>query len=230
MALKSFGQFLNEGVYDPSSRKVFYIVGGPGSGKSYVTKKTTGGLGLKTVNSDDAFESEMKKQDLEMSPENIYSPLGQAIRNRAKQLTQNKEKIYTQNRLGMVIDGTGKDFDKIKAHSEHMKSQGYDPHMIFVNTSLDVAKQRNQQRARSLPDAEVEKMHHAVQNNLGAFQDHFGRNMHIVDNSHPDEDVLTKLHKTIRNASAAPVRNPIGRDWEQRQLQQKRINPQNPSI
>ena len=34
---------LNEGVYDPGIFKAFFLAGGPGSGKSYVQKKTTGG-------------------------------------------------------------------------------------------------------------------------------------------------------------------------------------------
>jgi adenylate kinase family enzyme len=221
MSLWSFLRFMNEGVHDPSTHKIFYVVGGPGSGKSYVSKRTMGGLGLKTVNSDEVYENEMKKQGLEMTPENIYSPRGQAIRDRAKKITANREKLYTQGRLGMIMDGTGKDFEKVRQHAEKMKQHGYEPHMVFVNTSLDVAKQRNRQRARQLPDSEVEKMHGKVQNNLGKFQEYFGHNMHIVDNSVPDEDVLHKLHKTIRKASGSPVRHPIAKQWQQGQIQQK---------
>ena len=47
---------LQEGVYDPNIFKAFFIAGGPGSGKSFVVRKTTGGLGMKVVNSDDIFE------------------------------------------------------------------------------------------------------------------------------------------------------------------------------
>jgi dephospho-CoA kinase len=47
---------LQEGVYDQNIFKAFFLAGGPGSGKSYVVRKTTGGTGLKTVNSDAAFE------------------------------------------------------------------------------------------------------------------------------------------------------------------------------
>mgnify|MGYP003329951564 CR=1 FL=1 len=70
---------------------------------------------------------------------------------------------FSGNRRGMD-DQLGADncvafLNKVKAHAEQMKQQGYDPHMVFVNTSLDVAKHRNRQRARSLPDHEVEKMH-----------------------------------------------------------------------
>ena len=48
---------LQEGLQDPNIFKAFFLAGGPGSGKSYVVRKTTGGTGLKVVNSDDAFET-----------------------------------------------------------------------------------------------------------------------------------------------------------------------------
>ena len=48
---------LNEGVYDPNIFKAFFLAGGPGSGKSYITGRTIPrSLGLKVVNSDDIFE------------------------------------------------------------------------------------------------------------------------------------------------------------------------------
>ena len=214
MALKSYIEFINEGVHDPAKLKAIFLAGGPGSGKSYVSKRTTGGLGFKHVNSDDLFEKGLEKHGMEKTPENIYSPKGQAIRDRAKDLTKKREKGYAKGRLGLVIDGTGKDPEKIKRHSEHLRSLGYDTHMVFVNTSLETAKKRNRMRDRSLPDSEVEKMHHQVQNNLGHFQDHFGHdNMHIVDNNEADENLLHKTHKKIRKIAGAEVRNPIGRQW-----------------
>ena len=47
---------LQEGLNDPNIFKAFFLAGGPGSGKSYVVRQTTGGTGLQIVNSDDAFE------------------------------------------------------------------------------------------------------------------------------------------------------------------------------
>ena len=52
--MKTFQQ-IQEGLYDPNIFKAFFMAGGPGSGKSYVVKKSTGGTGLKIVNSDEAF-------------------------------------------------------------------------------------------------------------------------------------------------------------------------------
>ena len=57
--MKTFTE-LQEGVYDPNILKAFFLAGGPGSGKSYVVKRTTGGLGMKIVNSDVQFEKKLK--------------------------------------------------------------------------------------------------------------------------------------------------------------------------
>ena len=60
MQLNSIDMMLNEGVYDPGIFKVFILAGGPGSGKSFVTKSVFAGTGLKVVNSDTYFERELK--------------------------------------------------------------------------------------------------------------------------------------------------------------------------
>ena len=57
---------LQEGVYDPNIYKAFFIAGGPGSGKSFVVRKTTGGLGMRIVNSDDIFEKLLDKEGLSL--------------------------------------------------------------------------------------------------------------------------------------------------------------------
>ena len=57
---------LQEGLQDPNIFKAFFLAGGPGSGKSYVVRKTTGGTGLRVVNSDDAFEAMLKKAGMSL--------------------------------------------------------------------------------------------------------------------------------------------------------------------
>ena len=68
---------LQEGVYDPGIFKAFFLAGGPGSGKSYVTSRITPGLGLKNVNSDTAFENALKrmsKEKVNTDWQNLMSP------------------------------------------------------------------------------------------------------------------------------------------------------------
>ena len=98
---------LQEGLNDPNIFKAFFLAGGPGSGKSYVVRKTTGGTGLRVVNSDPAFEKLLKDAgiSLKMSTDD---PRRDAIRDKAKGLAIKTRDNYIDGRIGLIIDGTGK--------------------------------------------------------------------------------------------------------------------------
>ena len=214
---------LQEGVYDPGIFKAFFLAGGPGSGKSYVQKKTTGGMGLKVVNSDDIYEKMLKDAGLETTPEDIFSDKGQEIRVKAKATTKARQSNFLQGRLGVVIDGTGKDFDKIQRQAASLKQLGYDCYMIFVNTSEEVAQERNQMRKRTLPRDQVTTMWNEVQKNIGAFQRFFGsKNFIVIDNNNANEDVLANVWKRIRANVKTPVKNYIAKQWVANELAKKR--------
>ena len=117
--MKTFQQ-LQEGVYDPNIFKASSCFG-PGSGKSYVQRRTTGGLGMKLINSDDIYEKMLKDAGLETTPEDIYSDQGQEIRGRAKATTKRMQGNFLDGRLGLIIDGTGKDYDKIATQVAGLK-------------------------------------------------------------------------------------------------------------
>ena len=206
--MKTFQDFIKlyEGVEDPGIFKAFFTAGGPGSGKSHVSKASgaagTGSkmspYGLKVIDSDPLFTKMLKDAGKATTVADIYSDEGQAIRDRAKALIAKQEKSYMECRLGMLIDGTGKDYNKIKNSSDKLRKIGYDTYMIFVNTSLDVALQRNEARARSLDEDEVKKMWDAVQKNMGKFQSYFGRSSFLlVDNNHAGDDIFTKIFVEI---------------------------------
>lgn len=238
--IKLFEEFVGEGVYDPGILKAFFMAGGPGSGKSYVAtelfdfpKGKVGSVsyatGLKLVNNDNAFEKGLKDAgynagdlaDLAKDPEKWAEVM--VIRDKAKKLTRGLQDNYLNSRLGQVIDGTGKDFDKISKTRDIYQNLGYDTYMVFVNTSLEVALERNQMRERKLEDKMVEKMWKEVQNNLGHFQKLFGSDkMLIVDNSAYGEDLLDQAEKQINRNLSTPIQNPLGKRWIQEQLAAKK--------
>ena len=216
---------LQEGLYDPNIFKAFFMAGGPGSGKSYVVKKSTGGTGLKIVNSDDAFEKMLKKAGLSLKmPDDELIPRDK-IRDKAKILTDKRRRNYVEGRLGLVIDGTGKDFDKITNQASDLKQIGYDVYMIFVNTSLDVALENNQKRARTLKDSIVKDSWNAVQNNMGKFQRYFGgKNFIIVDNNEVDKDgkLFDACFKRVKSLLSNKVNNPVAQRWIDREIRARR--------
>ena len=216
---------LQEGLYDPNIFKAYFLAGGPGSGKSYVVKKSTGGTGLKIVNSDDAFERMLKKAGLSLKmPDDELIPRDK-IRDKAKALTDKRKRNYVEGRLGLVIDGTGKDYGKITKQASDLKQIGYDVHMIFVNTSLDVALANNKKRARTLKDNIVKDSWNAVQKNMGKFQNYFGsRNFIIVDNNEVDKDgrLFDKVFKRVKSMLSTKVNNPTAKRWIDREIQARK--------
>lgn len=227
MLIEEITNDVQEGVNDPHIFKAIFLAGGPGSGKSFVAKNLLTNTGLKTVNSDDVFEFLMKKQDMDLDPDTIASEPGQATRNRAKEITARKQGGYLDGRLGLIIDGTGKDVGKITKQSEELGKLGYETMMIFVNTSLDVAQERNEKRDRSIPSEMVTQMWRQVQDNLMKFQQAFGaQNFHIVDNSGGLEDPNRKqnfdnVYKAIQKFINTPPRKPQAKDWISKAQQQK---------
>tara|TARA_R110000803_G_scaffold152502_2_gene217548 strand:- start:602 stop:1306 length:705 start_codon:yes stop_codon:yes gene_type:complete len=214
---------LNEGVYDPGIFKAFFLAGGPGSGKSYVQKKTTGASGLKIVNSDDIFTKFLKDAGLQTTPDDIYSDKGQEIRGRAKKVTSNKQSNYLMGRLGLVIDGTGKEYPKIQKQVASLKGLGYETYMIFVNTSEEVAQKRNLERERTLDPKEVSKMWNEVQRNMGKYQQLFGnKNFIIVDNNDASDKYLFTVWKNVRKLVKSKITNHLAKAWIAKELRNKK--------
>jgi len=205
-----------EGVNDPSIFKAVFLAGGPGSGKSFIVGKTSlKALGFRLINSDDAFEKGLKKAGLTTDPEDIASAQGQAVRASAKALTGKILSRSLEGRLGIVIDGTGKDYMKIAKQVQQLRQLGYAVHMIFVNTDLETALKRNQMRPRKLPDDMVTKLWKEVQKNIGKFQALFRNRMTIVDNS-TDSDIekaTIAAYKKIQAWAKKPPENEKAMKW-----------------
>ena len=219
--MKTFYE-LQEGLYDPNIFKAFFLAGGPGSGKSYIATKATGGTGLKSVNSDEAFEHLLTKAglSLKMPPEEFERK--EVQRARAKEITAARKANYLEGRLGLVIDGTGKNADKILTQKAGLEELGYDTYMIFVNTSLDVALKRNAERPRSLAEPVVVKSWKDVQNNIGQFSNMFRSGFIVVDNNDAGEEIFTSVWKRVRGLLRRKVQNTRAQSWMAMELAKKK--------
>ena len=226
-------QLIIEGVDDPGILKCIFMAGGPGSGKTYTAKEIFGvgkgtldsvsATGLKVVNSDTSFETQLKKNGIdpkdlgkiEKEEPELWNKITKepgGIRDRAKQLTQMQQSFYEAGRLGMIIDGTGDDFAKLKKKKERAEELGYDTFMVFVNTSLEVALERNKNRGRTLSDELVTSKWKVCQENLGKFHQLFGGNFSIVDNT-VYKPVDKSVQKVINSFIRKPIYNKIGLKW-----------------
>ena len=227
MRVNSFYQHINEGVYDPGIFKAFFLAGGPGSGKSFVTSRVFAGTGLKLVNSDNAFERQLKKTGLSLQMPDSEAYFRDIIRKRAKTTVLSGLDQYMRGRLGLVIDSTARDYDTIARQISQLKQLGYDCYMVFVNTSLDVALERNRRRERTVPEYITTKNWKETQGNMGKYQRLFGMNNFIVvDNNKSDFELTTltmsKVSKIVNKYLRAPVQNYIAKQWINKELKKKK--------
>jgi len=219
--MKTFQQLL-EGIYDPHIFKAIFLAGGPGSGKSFVVGRTLGGTGLKIINSDEPFERYLVQAGLSLDMPDEEEVPRDIERARAKKVTAAKKGHAIDGRLGLIIDGTGKDYDKLTKQASELKKIGYEVSMVFVNTSLETALKRNQMRKRSVPPRIAEKGWQQVQNNLGKFQNFFSpKNFFIVDNNDHQEDMLELSTKAVTRALRKKVNNPIAKAWIANEIKKK---------
>ena len=233
---------LKEGINDPGILKAVFLAGGPGSGKTWVAKGLFGipervnvsQTGMKMVNTDKELKFLLKKYgfgtDLDALPDEVFKnltgdgPDASGLRSYAKELTGVRKKLYQNGRLGMIIDGTGDDYAKISREKKELEEKGYDCYMVFVNTTLDVALERNRNRDRVLPEKIVVDSHREVIKNIGGFQGLFGgNNFIIIDNN---KDLSPKqaqkrfnmlVKKGISKFIKRPIKNPRGKSWVRKQ-------------
>jgi predicted kinase len=135
------------------------------------------------------------------------------VRDKAKELTTKREKNFLDGRLGLIIDGTGREVDKILRQKAKLEELGYDTYMIFVNTSLDVALKRNTERSRSVSEAIVVKSWKDVQANIGKFSNMFRQGFIVVDNNDAGEDVFKAVYKRVKGLLRKKVKNTRAKNW-----------------
>lgn len=182
---------ITEGKNDPHIFKAVFLVGGPGSGKSYVGKKIIAGSGLKYVNLDTFFEMFAKKKNV--SPTELLANDYDTLK-RSGELSGKQQSLYAEQRLGMLIDGTGRNIDRIFKSKRLLEILGYSTIAVFVNTSEDVAITRNANRERSVSVDFLKQAHGEVRKNLGAIQNEF-KDVIIIDNDSDGADLATDWKK-----------------------------------
>ena len=191
-------ELLKEGINDVGIFKAVFMAGGPGSGKSFVSSKLgLKALGLRPVNSDDFFEQGLKKAGLSLKMPEDEEESREAVRVHAKALTAKRQDLYVKGRLGLIIDSTARDVKKIMTQNKLLKQLGYETSMVFVNTTLETALERNANRTRSIPEKIVKSNHAEVRKNLGKLQGHFGRSSFIIIDNDGDEKDLEKATRKI---------------------------------
>ena len=209
-----FSEFLEEGKNDPAIFKAVFLAGSPGAGKSHVVEKIAfESLGFRNVNSDVFFEHLRRKAGL---PRNVDPEKEAPLRGKASGMMDKKEVLYLMGRLGLVIDGTGKNYNKIANYKKELEDLGYETAMIYVSVPLDVSLYRNSKRDRVLPDDMVIEFWHQVDANYPKFKKLFGKSFIKIDNQDSNPTLkaeFAKHYRTFMTWAKKKITNPIAQKW-----------------
>lgn len=217
---------IQEGVYDPGVFKAVFLMGGPGSGKSTVVDKLSlKALGLKLVNTDKAFENGLKKAGLTLDLRGKSDDEYAHIRDKAKKITGKTMDRYIEGRLGLIFDTTAANKSKIVKYKDMLDKIGYEYKMVFVNTSLENALDRNNARPRKLRDDIVTNDWNNAQKNMREFSKLFGKDFVEIRN---DDDLKTldkkasSLYRKMLSWSSRFPANKIANGWRETELLKKK--------
>ena len=218
--MKSFKFFL-EGRNDPSIFHAVFMAGSPGAGKSYVADELAlpGQLGYKNINSDNEFKKYMKDAflDLTFNPDQQFQR--DVTRAVAKRHSKAKKRHAEIGRLGLVIDGTARNPNKIKKQKKELEAMGYECAMVYVSTSAESAieadRLRGEHGGRSLGAEMITKMHADVEKGINVYKKMFGTLFFEVDNSVYERtpNITRKLFGTLSKWSKTMPKNKIAKQW-----------------
>jgi len=186
-AVNSFQGWLEVSTKHSMSTPVaVFMVGGPGSGKSS-TLKSLGLIdkGFRLVNQDPYLEKYIKDAGL-ASDEKTYNKEERSLRAKlgwkARKAAEEDLANNTAARESMVVDGTGASYKATTKKMKALEAAGFEVHMIHVNTSKDVALQRNRARAeRSLADFIVTKTWDSVQESTKQYKEDYADRFYEVN-------------------------------------------------
>jgi dephospho-CoA kinase len=237
---EEFESLLFEGVHDKAIFKAVFLAGGPGSGKDYVLDNTLAGHGLTEINSDKALEFLMDKEKLDKTMPDNEESQRDAVREKAKSMTELRQRLALQGRNGLIINGTGDDYEKIKRIKEKLEVLGYETSMVTVNTRDEVSQQRNVERGqrggRTVPENIRKEKWDSVQKSRPKLAELFKDNYVEFDNSEDlrsassdvveaKKDELLSLYKNFQKFVSKPPKNDKAKEWVGNQLGRKDTLP-----
>ena len=195
--------------FDSPNNNFVVIAGGPGAGKSFITKNLINLDNVKDFNVDQVRVMTAKKLWGDEWEEMISTPDGyQKIldltytTSNPKNLTVKFLKQFLQQErtqpINVVYDAGGGQEQVMRDVHELAKDNGFNTTLVHVRTPLELAQMRNNERPRSLPDGMVAQYHQKVKDNMRNMVPIFDNvwtvdNKELIDLSDRPSDNIEKI-------------------------------------
>tara|TARA_R110000823_G_scaffold314341_1_gene443337 strand:- start:883 stop:1536 length:654 start_codon:yes stop_codon:yes gene_type:complete len=178
--------------FDRLSNNFVVIAGGPGAGKSFITRNLINLDNVKEFNVDQVRVMTAKKlwgsdwEEMISTPEGYQKILDMTYttsdpRNLTVKYLKNFLSQDRDQPVNVIYDAGGGQEQVMKDVHKIAKDSGMVTNLVYVRTPLELAQIRNDERPRSLPDDMVAKYHQKVRDNMRNMIPIFD-NVWIVDN------------------------------------------------
>lgn len=207
--------FLIEGPQDKYIFKAIFVIGPPGSGKNTVINQFSQN-GFKIEDIDDVLHKYKKLSGPNVDYKKSYD------------IVSKRRSIWQQNWLPLIINTTGRRYDRTLELKETLENYGYDTMGIFVYVTENVAWQRTQARklhstnpadlGREVEHEYFQDTYKSLQKLYPQYKKLFVPNfvMYLNDETQIDTELqemqIRKVRKAVRNFISVPVQNPIGQE------------------
>jgi len=169
------GMGLNED-YNRGLFKAIFVTGGPGSGKDVIIREAIAESKAVELNSVQAFDLLMDKQKLS---EKTTDYRREAIRNRSP----------------LIINGPADDHTRIITIREELEEFGYETVMVFVDTTNEASKERNEKLTKSISESVRYDKWQLAQTSKEAYRQNFS-NFIDFNNSSSFEEIQEDISDT----------------------------------
>jgi hypothetical protein len=173
------GMGLNES-YNHGRNKAIFVTGGPGSGKDVVIRECIASQRITEHNFSQVIDILNDKHKLAMKSMN---PRFESIRTRSP----------------LIINGPADDLEKVSHIKEELEELGYETMMIFVNTTNDVSKNRNEHLTKMVAESTRFSKWQKAQSNYVEFGEMFDNFVLFHNNVNlelKEEDITETYSKT----------------------------------
>lgn len=208
---------LTEGINDKYTFKAMFVIGAPGSGKSTIVNKFFKHLGFKAVDPDIVGEYLSKKHNKTLNREDWSTHMLDHM----DSLVDKKMAMYINGRLPLVFDSTGRNTTAIKERFIQLNRLGYNCGMIFVDTDINTAINRNLNRPRKVPLDYLRIANQQVRDNLQYYKSLFKDDFFVLENTSSGfpTHTIKQLAKDINKFVQKPVQNLPAIKWKERKME-----------